>query len=753
MSVRSCLGGSALLLVVVVVLALPTAVAGPMSPSASAPHPPTVRALGPTPSLPRAASGSTIYYDSSVDGFNLSYQEFLPSGYNPSLPYPLAVELHGINTSADAPLPGGYHTTVVATTITAASAAGFILLVPDTRTGDGYYADSAHTGPQAQDILDAIADERALRDISAVYLYGFSMGAMGAMAIGLAHPTLFAGLGAIATESDMYELTSFSTTVHSLGVTNALLNTSGGYPNSSATAASIFNFLSALRQHPEASRGLKMYFTAGGSDTAIPDNPTIWPYPQANASLLQTSCLYVAAYDEPSNCTNPLAVYAATDPANYSFRFIYEANAIHDYLQVNATDLFSYFAGSVGPGLFVGKYPVPTPTLPPLPLVTLATVPFACGTIGINGVPYPNGFTLSLPPINFSVTASACTGRTLASITTTGGVTYNAATGSISVSGNGAVVARFSTSPTSRAIVQFLAASPCPFGTLNGTVVPVGSGLSLALGTYAIAAGTCPGKAFTDWVTTGSVSVGARISASTSLTVAGNGSVAPTYAVPPPAPVSVQISIYPSNCGPLSVNGTQLSSNQSVSLYDGSYPLLAPSCTGAAFAGWTSAGGVSTSGSGPTTELIVSGPGTITAVYTLLVASVDSVTFHVSPVACGAAIVVDGIAYAEGDVALLARGDHTLGTRSCTNYTFQSWSSTGGAIPSALSLVVAGNGSVSATFVSSGGGGPPATSTNTSGVNWLGSPWLWGAVGAAGGAAVTGVAMAWRARRPGAPPE
>src|SRR4029077_10637925 len=100
----------------------------------------------------------------------------------------------------------GPPTPVTNTTADAAVAAGFLLIVPNTRTGDGYYVDSDYTGPQAQDILDAIAHEESIRHIGKLYLFGFSMGSMGAISIGLNHPGMFAGIGAVAAFSDDFEL-------------------------------------------------------------------------------------------------------------------------------------------------------------------------------------------------------------------------------------------------------------------------------------------------------------------------------------------------------------------------------------------------------------------------------------------------------------------------------------------------------------------------------------------------------------------
>ncbi len=680
---------------------------------------------------------SIVNYTSSIDGFQLSYQEYLPSGYDPRLAYPLAVELHGINPTENAPKAGGYNTSEDGRTIAAASAAGYLLIVPNTRTGDGYYTDSPYTGPQAQDILDAITHEESLRNVSRLYLFGFSMGGMGTLAIGLAHPGLFAGLGAIATESDIYELTSYGLSIRSGPDVNALLNTSGGYPNASSIAASVWQSLSMLRLQPEAAKGLRLYFTAGGSDLAIPNNPSVWPYLEANDSLLQTSCLYISGWNESPSCTTPLAAYAALDPANFSFRYVYEPNGVHDYSQLNATDLFAFFSGSVGPGLYTGLYPVPTPVAPRVPLVTLVTSPFSCGTVSVNGVPYPNGFTLSLPAGSYNVTATPCVGYATTSISTGGGVRYNAASATVAVGASGSVVARFTTTTPgpANATVEFLAPGSCPFGTLDGVTVSPNTARSLALGTYAIAAASCGTESFSRWVVAGGASVGAALSATTSLTVSGNGSVEPLYA-PSLTEANVSVRVLPAGCGPLLVDGSQVGDGASLTMAPATVPLIAGSCSGYDFSDWIAEGGVATSGAGPSTQLVVSGSGSVAAVYTISTTLPFTVRFLVTPATCGAAILVDGVAYANGTRGLLPAGPHTLSGASCVGESFGAWTATGNVSASGVSLVVSGNGTLAVSYNPDLSRPAPGANNSSSGNGWLGSAWLWGPLGVAAGAAL-----------------
>ncbi|MCI4353913.1 MAG: hypothetical protein L3K06_00930, partial [Thermoplasmata archaeon] len=220
--------------------------------NALAPHsvPSVPRAAAPLP-RPVGPSVSTVNYTSSVDSFPLSYSEILPTGFSSSTRYPLAVEMHGIAVTESTPMRGGYPTVVDPNTAGAATDAGFILIVPNTRTGDGFYIDSPTTGPQAQDIQDAIHVEQSLRLIGSIYLFGFSMGGMGSLSIGLQHPSEFAGLGAIATFSDIYQLYDYQASHGSAGLNGALLDVAGGsLPNASAFSHQVFDELSELRAHP-----------------------------------------------------------------------------------------------------------------------------------------------------------------------------------------------------------------------------------------------------------------------------------------------------------------------------------------------------------------------------------------------------------------------------------------------------------------------------------------------------------------------
>ncbi|MCI4331508.1 MAG: hypothetical protein L3K19_06645 [Thermoplasmata archaeon] len=387
---------------------------------------------------------TTIYYSSSVDGWNLSYEETLPSPFNSSRTYPLAIELHGL-TGETVPIWGGIANYVVPTTAQAAVNDGMILIDPCTRTGSGWYINSNYTGPQEQDILDALSHEQSIRHIGAVDLFGESMGSIGTLEIGLDHPHLFHGLGAIVSFSDFFETYAYlnQSSLVSWITPYMLLPTGGQYPGSSAYARGIFAHLSSLRFHPENLSGVRLYVANGAQDILSSNNLSLWPYQQENNTLVNRTCLVVAALGEPAGCTLPLATLAALHPSKYSYRYIFEPNGPHDYRVMNASDMFAYFLGLRPGGTYWGTFPYPQPHSPPVPLVVIATEPLSCGSVSVGGHAYRSGDTPALPIGKYNVTFTPCGSRSVASVRTAGGAYYSSGSGLLSVTASGAIVVRF----------------------------------------------------------------------------------------------------------------------------------------------------------------------------------------------------------------------------------------------------------------------------------------------------------------------
>jgi len=90
-----------------------------------------------------------------------------------------------------------------------------------------------------------------------------------------------------------------------------------------------------------------------------------------------------------------------------------------------------------------------------------------------------------------------------------------------------------------------------------------------------------------------------------------SGPLAPTY--------TVEAIVIPEFCGPIYLNGIGLNSGGIFHAQIGAdLEAIALSCTGYLFAGWNTSGGVfiATAGAPPAVGVLVSGNGTITAVYT-----------------------------------------------------------------------------------------------------------------------------------------
>ena len=329
---------------------------------------------------------TNVSYNSSVDGFPLSFDEWLPTGYNASASYPLVVYLHGISGDNATWVPGGVTNNLylkeggskinalAATAIVQnASLAGDILIAPNTRTGWGFYADSPCGGPQAQDLLDAIATEEVRHAIntSAVYLLATSMGTNGGLALAATHPGLFRSAAVGGAAFDLFEELLYlenrkgNAVVHAQNNIHAITNLGcGDHPSpTNTTMDDLMLNLSVVRFDPQAFAGLPLYVVSAGFDAETPNSARLWPYLEVNASFLSSSCLTVPAYAEPSNCTTTFAQLAAADPANYSYRLVYEPSARHGLGELPVGDIFDFFAGRAAYGNFTTTYP-PTTIVP-----------------------------------------------------------------------------------------------------------------------------------------------------------------------------------------------------------------------------------------------------------------------------------------------------------------------------------------------------------------------------------------------------
>ena len=171
---------------------------------------------------------SVVPYSSHVDGYSLSFDEWLPDGFSAARGYPLVVYLHGQQDTSGAWFPGGLTNDMVqaientsdpadrATVesfINATRVQPAILIAVNTRSGSGWYIDSPCGGPQEQDVLDAITLEKERRSVSQVYLMGESMGTEGTLYVASQNPSLFSGIAVIAPVTDLFEDVAYRMTL------------------------------------------------------------------------------------------------------------------------------------------------------------------------------------------------------------------------------------------------------------------------------------------------------------------------------------------------------------------------------------------------------------------------------------------------------------------------------------------------------------------------------------------------------------
>jgi pimeloyl-ACP methyl ester carboxylesterase len=320
---------------------------------------------GPTPcARPGNPTGpfTTQYYTSSVDGTLLSYYEWLPAGYTSNERLPLLMFLHGKGYQGNSiwTVPAG------AASVTDALAAGFLVVSLNTRNASGFYVNSPYTGPQEQDVLDAIAHEKALRTVGSVYLYGFSMGTMGAISIASHHPGLVRGIVLVAPCTDLYEVQAYKISVNRSSDLDPFLNTTGGFlANQSSYADGETYYLSSMRFYPQNLSSVRLYVVAGGADEDCPNNPAIWGYQEANNTLVNSTCLSASSLAEPAQCTTPLGNLSLLHGSRYHFRFVFEAAGTHTLAMLDPADLIAYLLGTVPDGVYdasVGGTPLPAST-------------------------------------------------------------------------------------------------------------------------------------------------------------------------------------------------------------------------------------------------------------------------------------------------------------------------------------------------------------------------------------------------------
>ncbi|HYK93475.1 MAG TPA: hypothetical protein VEY07_05475 [Thermoplasmata archaeon] len=329
------------------------------------------------------ATYTVVPYASSVDKWNLSYEEFLPAGFNPRATYPLVVYLHGMQPTGAKWVSGGVPSDIVTLLnqtngagiaerglVANASSNGYIMIAPNTRTGDGFYQNTPCGGPQEQDILDAITHEVRGRHVSGIFGIGFSMGSDGILILAGHHHSLFQAIALAGTATDRFA--GYAYRIQAMNQGQAWANqslfaettgTCGNGPGAgNATTNAVYAYGSVARLDPQNFSGIPIWLAAGGADVRVPTNFGIFPYSQVNSTWVNSTCLTFPG--EPANCTTTFWSLHNATPSLFKFRYIYEGGAPHSPGQFDPSDIFAWFAGKKAWGFYTSATVPPTKILP-----------------------------------------------------------------------------------------------------------------------------------------------------------------------------------------------------------------------------------------------------------------------------------------------------------------------------------------------------------------------------------------------------
>ena len=197
--------------------------------------------------------------------------------------------------------------------------------------------------------------------------------------------------------------------------------------------------------------------------------------------------------------------------------------------------------------------------------------------------------------------------------------------------------------------------------TFAGTTYTNGQTGQYAGGSYTVTANAPSGYVFSNWVTTG----GVTISGSTA-TVSGAGTIKAVF-----TQVKYTITFYtdPSTVGSITFAGTTYTHGQSGQYAAGTYTVTANAPSGWQFSSWATTGGVTISGSTAT----VTSAGTIKAVFTQIL---HTITFYTNPIV--GSITFSGTTYTHGQTGSYVAGSYTAMANPPTNYAFHHWEYGGG---------------------------------------------------------------------------
>jgi hypothetical protein len=334
--------------------------------------------------------------------------------------------------------------------------------------------------------------------------------------------------------------------------------------------------------------------------------------------------------------------------------------------------------------------------------ITFATDPTSTGSITFDSVSYSNGNTVNKSANTYNIVAVPGTGYNFASWQTTGGglsvAVPTSASTTCTVSGNGTLrmvqtavppttyTITFATDPTSKGSITFDSVSYSNGNTVNKSAA-----------IYNIVAVPGSGYNFGSWQTTGSLSVASAISASTTCTVSGNGTLKMVQTAVPPTTYTITFATDPTGTGSITFDSVSYSNGNTVNKSAATYNIVAVPGGGYYFGSWQTTGGLSiASASSASTTCTVSGNGTLKMVQTQTPPTQYAVTFDTDPEATGT-ITFAAVTYSDGNTVNKAANTYAITAHPASGYSFAGWQTTG-------SLSVTSASSASTTCTVSGAG-------------------------------------------------
>lgn len=327
----------------------------------------------------------------------------------------------------------------------------------------------------------------------------------------------------------------------------------------------------------------------------------------------------------------------------------------------------------------------------PLPTfnATLVTQDPACASVVLNGTPYLNDSKVFLTPGFYSLHAAGCYPWVFAGWKSTGGaspVDPTALTTTLELSATGTVEALW-TYVRPLDTVNIAISPVCGQVYLNGTAYGNGAVTQLLdTANYSLGHVGCANEAFRGWTFVGPWKILGNY-----LTIFGNGTLTANY-VPSASASALVFETNPSACGGVLFIGAGYTSNESVSVVPGGYPIAPDPCSHFGFLNFTFNGKGTVAANNSWISL--TGGGTLTVNYYVL----TEVTFEISPAGCGPAS-WDGENVSNGEVVVVANDStHSIYGPTCPGHYLIAITGTSGVSVTGNVATVDGSGEVILTY-------------------------------------------------------